>query len=249
MRTIAIANQKGGAGKTASAVNLAGALGRSQSVLVIDFDPTAGATKWFGATPADGLAQVLTEGRALVEVISGTNVEGVELIAASAWLSRAERNLVGEPGAETLFRKAMSKLPRKRWDFVIVDCPPWVGLLTISVLAACGEIVAPVDASEEAADGYNMFSATVNKVRSNLNRKLRTVAIVPNRVDERRGEDCIQVEKLRKAHGDLVTKQVIHESARIKEARSNKSPVEHFAPSSRAADEYRAVAAEIRRRS
>jgi chromosome partitioning protein len=249
MRTIAIANQKGGSGKTASTVNLAAALGRSHPVLVIDFDPQAGATKWLGSDLIDGLAAVLTEGKPLAEVVAATQTEGVELVAASAWLRRAERNLQGEPGAETLFRQALAKLPKKRWAFVLVDCPPWVGLLTISALTACGEVVAPVDASEEAVDGYNDFSTTIQKVRTNLNRKLRTVAIVPNRVDERRGEDCRQVDVLRTTYGSVVTKQVIHESARIKEARAKRTPVEHWAPSSRAAEEFRTVAIEITRRS
>jgi chromosome partitioning protein len=249
MRAIAIANQKGGAGKTTAAVNLAAALGRSRRVLVIDFDPQANASRWLGTKDGgSGLLEVLTDGRNLAETVLATGIPGVDLIPSSAWLRRADRSLAAEPGAETIFRRAVAKLPH-RWDLILVDCSPWLGLLTISALTACSEILIPVEASTMATEGLRDLMTTVDKIREGLNPSLRPLAILPGRVDERRAIDCETVDSIRRHFPKLVTKQVIHESARLKEAASHGQPIETYAPSSRAAKEFRAIASEISRRS
>jgi chromosome partitioning protein len=248
MRTICIANQKGGSCKTTSAVNLAAAFGRSRRVLLIDLDPQANASRWLGTKDGGtGLREALTEGRPLSELTVPTAAEGVDLIPSSPWLRTAEKLLAGEPGAETIFRRAVEKLP-KRWDVIVVDCSPWLGLLTISAMTACREIVVPVEASSMAEEGLAQLMPTIEKVREALNPKLRTTAIVPSRVDERCREDLRIVDELRSHFPRLVTKLVIHASTRVKEASSRQQPLEQFAPSSRAAEEFRSLAAELSRR-
>ncbi len=248
MRAIAITNQKGGSGKTTSAVNIAAALGRTHRVLVVDFDPQANASAWLGIKDGgSGLLEALTDGRPLAELAMPTETPGVEIIPASAWLRRAEKSLASEPGAETIFRRALLKLPKK-WDVVLVDCSPWLGLLTISALTACSELLVPVEASTMATEGLAALTQTVDKVREGLNPALKTIGILPFRVDERRRVDCEVVESLRRHFGRQVLKSVIHESARLREAHSHAKAIEQYAPNSRAAKEFRSVVAEISRR-
>jgi chromosome partitioning protein len=248
MRTIAIATQKGGAGKTTTAVNLAAALGRSRRVLVIDMDPQANASRWLGARDVGPeLLEVLSDGRPLADSVRPTEAKGVELIASSTWLRRADKALANEPGAETIFRRALAKLPR-RWDVVLVDCTPWLGLLTISALTACKELLIPVQASSMDTEGLRDLMITIGKIREGLNPSLRPIAIVPNCVDERRSEDCRMVDDVRSHFPKLTTKIVIHESAQLKEAPSYSQAIEQYAPTSRAAQEFRDLAAYISKR-
>jgi chromosome partitioning protein len=248
MRTIAIATQKGGAGKTTTTVNLAAALGRSRRVLVIDMDPEANASLWLGARDVGPeLLEVLSDGKPLADLVRSTEAKGVELIASSTWLRRADKALAGEPGAETIFRRALAKLPR-RWDFVLVDCTPWLGLLTISALTACKELVIPVQASTMDTKGLRNLMNSVDKIREALNPSLRPIAIVPNCVDERRREDCRMVDDVRRHFPELTTKFVIHQSAQLKEAPSYSQAIEQYAPTSRAAQEFRDLAAHISKR-
>jgi len=250
MRAIAIANQKGGACKTTTAVNLAAALGLKRRVLVIDFDPQANASRWLGVK--DGgqeLLDVLTDGRNLAEIVRTTEAKGVDLIPSSTWLRRVDKALASEPGAETIFRRALAKLPLKRWDLILVDCSPWLGLLTISALAACSEILIPVEASSMSTEGLRDLMTTIDKIREGLNPSLRPLAIVPSRVDERRSHDCKTVDSIRRHFGKLVTEQVVHESTSLKEAALHQQPIQQYAPTSRAAQEFRALAALITRKS
>ena len=191
-----------------------------------------------------GLRDALVGEQPLHELVQATDAAGVDVIPSSAWLRTTEKLLVGEPGAETVFRRALEKLP-DRWDFVVVDCSPWLGLLTISAMAACHEIVVPVEASSMAEEGLAQLMATIEKVREALNPGLRTTAIMPSRVDVRCKEDVRVVNDIRRVFGDLVTAHVVHASTSIKEASSRQRPIEQYAPTSRAAEEFRSLAAEL----
>jgi len=250
MRTFAVTNQKGGSAKTTTAVNLAAALGeKGKRTLVVDLDPQAAASAWLGAKDGGrGLLEVFTDNGNLEDLVRNTDVPGVELVPASAWLVGAERALAGEPGAETLLRHSLERLPRERWDFVFLDCPPSLGLLAVAALVAADGVLVPVEASTMALGGLAALLQTVERVREGLNPGLELAAILVCRVDSRTRLSQDVVERLRAHFGRTVLEAVVHETVRLREAWSFAKPVTLYAPKSRGAEDYRAVAAELLRR-
>lgn len=247
MRTVAITNQKGGSGKTTTAVNLAAALSeRGQQVLVIDLDPQASATAWLGLKDGGrGLFDVFTDNGNLVDIVSNTGIEGLSLIPASSWLVGTEKALAGEVGAELLFRQALAKLPATRWDFVLVDCPPSLGLLTVSALAAVREALVPVEAHVMALAGLASLLQTVDVITDRLNPELTICGILACRVDARTRHAQDVVAQLQGRFGNLVYKVGIRENVRLAEAPSFAKPITQYDPRSAGAADYRALAAEV----
>lgn len=246
MQTWAVLNQKGGSGKTTAAVNLAAALGeRGTRVLVVDLDPQASASAWFGVTEdGRGLLDVFTGETTLGALVRDTAVENVALVPASQWLVGVERAVAGEPGAETLLRRAVAKLP-PRWDLLFFDCPPSLGLLSVSALVAARHVLVPVEASSLGLAGLASLLQTVERVRDRLNPALDVGAILASRVDTRTNLSRDVVEELRRRFPALMLHATIRESVRLKEAWSFAQPVTRYAASSSGAEDYRAAAAEL----
>jgi len=249
MRTLACFNQKGGSCKSSTAVNLAAALGeRGKKVLVVDLDAQASASSWLGVRDeGKGLFEVFTDNGNLVALVHETPVPGVDVVPSSAWLVGVERALAAEPGAETILRRSFSRLP-SRWDFVFVDCPPSLGLLAVSALAACKEVLVPLEASTMALAGLAGLLQTVERVKERLNPGLKVSAVLVCRTDSRTNLSKDVVERLRERFGDLVLKTTIRETVRLREAWSFSKPVTLYAPRSSGAEDYRAAAAELLRR-
>ena len=246
MKTLAVTNQKGGSGKTATAVNLAAVLGeRGLRVLLVDLDPQANASAWLGVKDGGrGLLEVLTSNVHLSDIIHPTPATGVSLAPASSWLASAEKAMSGEPGAELVFSKALRRLP-DRWDYVLVDCPPALGLLTISALAAVQEVLVPVEVSPMALAGVVRLVETVDLVRNRLNHKLELAHLLACRVDARTNLARDIVQALRDGFGEKVLDTVVRETVRIREAWSYGQPVTVYDPTGAGADDYRAVAGEL----
>lgn len=249
-RTLAFFNQKGGSSKTTAAVNVAAALGeKGKRVLVIDLDPQASASSWLGVKDGGrGLFEVFTDSGSLAGLVQKTTAPGVELVPSSSWLVGVERALAGEPGAETILRRAVSHLPRDGWDFLFFDCPPSLGLLAVSALVAAREVFVPVEASTLALGGLAALLQTVERVRERLNPDLLVSAILLSRVDSRTRLSRDVEERLRDRFGKLVLRSTVRETVRLREAWSFSKPINQYASRSPGAEDYRAVAAELLKR-
>ncbi len=247
MRCIAITNQKGGSGKTTTAVNLAAALGeKKRRVLVLDLDPQCSATSWYGLKHTDrGIFNVFIGNGNVLDIISQTNVPNVEVVPASPWLVGLEKALAGEVGAETILRRQLQHLPPDRWDYVVIDCPPALGILTINAFAAVREVLVPVEAHVMALEGLAHLLQTVNVVKERLNPELVIAGILACRVDGRTRHAQEVVEQLRSRFGNLVYNTVIRENVRLAECPSFGKPITQYDPRSYGAQDYRALAAEV----
>ncbi len=251
VRVIAIANQKGGTGKTTTAVNLAAALGRlDRRVLLLDLDPQASASAWLAARDAGaGLldALIADDGGSLAGLVRPTPAQGVELIPSSPQLARAERLLGQVLGGEKSLLALLRGLAPDRWDYLLIDCPPALGLLTVNALAAAGELLVPVEASLMAVAGVAGLMQTVTRARRYLNAGLAIAGIVACRVDTRTVLARDVVAALRASFPDLALETVIRDTVRLREAWGHRAPIDLYAPASHAAADYRSLALEIAR--
>jgi chromosome partitioning protein len=249
MRVIAIVNQKGGTGKTTTAVNLAAALGeRGRAVLLIDLDPQYSTTTWYAVpNPGRGVFDLFAEPNQthLKDLIHQTAAENVSLVASSAWLVGAEKALSTEPGAETILREKLNELPRDSFAYVLIDCPPTLGILTVNALTAVKEVLVPVESHVMGLQGLAQLLQTLDVVRKRLNHDLRISGILPCRVDQRTNHSGEVVAKLRARFPDVTYRTGIRENVRLAECPSMGEPITSYAPTSNGAEDYRKLAEEI----
>lgn len=250
MRTIAIMNQKGGTGKTTTAVNLAAALGeKGKRVLVIDLDPQSNATSWLGVHPeGKGVLDVFLGETGLLELVSETVAPGVELAPSTSWLVGVEKATAGEVAPETILSRAFKKLPKDRWDFILTDCPPTLGLLAVSSLTACRELLVPVSAEILSVGGVAQLLQTMEAVKDRLNPKLELSGVLACRVDVRTRHGPEVEAHLREKFGDKVYQTKIRENVRLTECPSFGQPITQYAPESAGAEDYRDLADEVLKR-
>lgn len=245
-RLIAITNQKGGSGKTTTAVNLAAALGeQKRRVLVLDLDPQASASSWLGVKDGGrGLLDVFTDSGHLADLVQATTADEVEVIPASSWLVGVEKALAGEVGVETVLRRHLGKLDG-RWDYILLDCPPTLGILTVNALAAAKEVLVTVEAHVMALHGLARLLQTVDVIKDRLNPDVAISGILPCRVDVRTRHAQEVVEQLRSRFDRLVYKTVIRENIRLAECPSFGQPVTRYDPRCTGAEDYRSLAQEV----
>src|SRR5262249_45492632 len=189
MRIIAIVNQKGGTGKTTTAVNLAAALAeKGKQVLLIDLDPQYSTTTWYAVTnPGRGVFDLFAEQEStqLRDLFQKTATPNVTLVASSAWLVGAEKALSSEPGAEPILREKIGELAPGWFAYALIDCPPTLGILTVNALTAAREVLVPVECHVMGLQGLAQLLQTVDVVRKRLNPDIAITGILPCRVDQR----------------------------------------------------------------
>ena len=245
MRIIAVANQKGGSSKTTVSVNLAaGLVYHGKRVLLVDIDPQANASQWLGIhDTGKGLLDVFIGNGNLADIIRNTPF-GVDVIPSSTWMIQSEKLLHGEVGAETILRRKLKSLDDK-WDYILIDCPPNLGILVINALVAAQEVIVPVLAQILSVVGLSQLLETLEVVKDRINPNIRISGIVTCRYDARTRHSQEVMEILKDRFGDLVCKTVIRENIRIAEAPSFSQPVSVYDPHSRGTEDFRQLAKEI----
>jgi chromosome partitioning protein len=250
MRTIAIANQKGGCGKTTTSVNLSVALAeKGQRTLLVDLDPQGHSTIGFGYDPDEmskTIYNILTKDQIQVsDVVVSTKFERLALAPSNVLLSGAEIELASVVGREFVLAKKL-KAVEDEYDVCIIDCPPSLSLLTLNAFVASTDIIVPVQLHYYAMEGLKQLFETANNIKEHLQPcDVKILGLLLTFVEKKTLLSRQTEKQMRKYFGDLVFDTVIHKSIRLAEAPSTGEPIFTYAPESRSADEYMALASEI----
>jgi chromosome partitioning protein len=248
---LAVANQKGGVGKTTTAVSLAAALADlGAQVLVVDLDPQGNATTGLGARAGEddpSTYRVLIDGDDASDAVQRTEIDGLWLLPSSLDLAGAEVELVPAFSREMRLRRALEAV-QGRFDVILVDCPPSLGLLTINALVAADEVLVPIQCEYYALEGLSQLLRTVQLVGENLNRELELGGVVLTMYDGRTNLAQNVVDEVRDYFGDRAYATVIPRTVRLSEAPSFGQPITRFDPASRGARAYRRLAVEVAER-
>jgi chromosome partitioning protein len=247
-RVMAVANQKGGVGKTTTAVNLGACLADiGYRVLVVDLDPQGNASTGLGINIRDlqgSMYDVVLHDLPIEDCVEATSVRNLFCAPSSLELAGAEIELVPAFSRELRLRRALEDV-RDDYDFVLIDCPPSLGLLTVNAFAAATEVVVPIQCEYYALEGLGQLLRNVNLVQKNLNQGLEVSAIILVMYDARTKLADQVVQEVREHFGDKVCRQVVPRTVRLSEAPSFGQPIIAFDSSSRGAIAYRELAKEV----
>jgi chromosome partitioning protein len=248
-RIIAIANQKGGVGKSTTAVSLGASLADlGYRVLVIDLDPQGNASTGMGIrheARETTVYHVIVAESPIDDAIIHTPVERLHAVPSTIDLAGAEIELVSQFSRESRLKKALEPIREGRYDFVLLDCPPSLGLLTVNALTAAEELIVPIQCEYYALEGLGQLLRNVSLVQQNINPGLRLSGIVMTMFDPRTKLSSQVVEEVQRFFGDLVYDVIIPRTVRLSEAPGFGQPITVYDPRSRGAQTYRQLAAEV----
>lgn len=243
-KIIAVLNQKGGVGKTTTTINLAAYLAKmGKTVLIVDADPQGNATSGLGLDKSgEGTYQLLLGQASLPSVVRETSVGGVSIIPANSDLAVAETELATTQGREQRLAQVLQHVTH---DYVLIDCPPALGLLTINALVGADLLLVPVQAEYYAMEGLGQLLEVFRRVKQSINPKLTLLGIVVTMYDSRTSLSDQVVDQLRKHFGDLVFSTTIPRNVRLAEAPSYGKPISEHDKWSKGARAYKQLAKEV----
>jgi len=245
-KIISIANQKGGVGKTTTAINVSSLIAAAEKkTLLIDIDPQANSSSGLGISNQNpSVYEVLIGSKRMDEVIINTYMPFMDLLPSNINLVGAEIEMVDFSDREILLKKALNGT-RDNYDFIIIDCPPSLGLLTLNSLTASDSVLIPVQCEYFALEGLGQLLNTINIVKQHFNRNLSIEGVLLTMYDSRLKLSQQVAEEVRKYFGDKVYNTVIHRNVRISEAPSFGKPIILYDAVSTGAQNYMALAAEV----
>jgi chromosome partitioning protein len=250
-RTVACANQKGGVGKTTTVVNLGSYLALAgERVLIVDLDPQCNATSGLGFDRDSierSIYDAVLEGVAIDELILAGPIDRLDVVPSAIALAGAELELAPMEGRERRLARQLAGVA-DRYDYVLIDCPPALGLLTVNALTAADAVLIPLQCEYYALEGLTQLLATLDLVRDNLNPDLAVSGIVLTMYDARTNLSADVATEARRHLDGLVFDTVIPRSVRLSEAPSHGLPIPRYSPESTGAIAYAALATELRRR-
>ncbi len=248
-KAIAIFNQKGGVGKTTTNINLAACLAmKDQKILILDIDPQGNTTSGMGISKK-GLKltsyDILVDDKInVLDAILPTNIPNLDIIPASVQLAGAEIELVQLEGREKRLKKALDKI-KDKYDYIFIDCPPSLGLLTINSLTAVDSVLIPIQCEFYALEGVSQLMSTIDLVKKNLNKGLEIQGVILSMFDGRTNLSIQVVEEVKKYFKDSVYTTVIPRNVRLAEAPSFGLPITEYDPKSKGAMAYMEFAEEF----
>lgn len=250
-KIVALANQKGGVGKTTTAINLAAGLGlQGKKTLLVDVDPQGNTTSGLGINKREieySTYNLLITGASFDEVVVETEFKNLDVLPSNINLAGVEIELVDIPDRSYCLKQALAPA-KERYDFILVDCPPSLGLITLNVFTAADSVLVPIQCEYYALEGLSQLTTTMRQVKRSFNSDLELEGVLLTMYDSRLNLTVQVANEVKRFFADDMYQSVIPRNVRVSEAPSHREPIQYYDPTSRGAEAYNRLTKEFLRR-